>query len=390
MDTLPSGPKWWSTILEVKGYKTTDSIQLIWHDAEEITRSLFGNPIFGADMMFDPILITNALGQEYGEWFSACKAHCIQDSLLEGATITPVTRMTRGLEMHPLLISIGNIPGNIHMAATSHSWQCFDVPKGIQTILQTCIWHKCVDIITMGLKHLMIACISKTTHKQFGNSNLTLQHIEQVTQGTHLWNNLSHFQREVKTIQLSSVHLPFWRNWPFADPSIFLLPEILHTCHKFFFNHVLSWCRELLEDDLDVHFAGSVSHIKQMTGREHHDIQHTIVPMIAGCVPPQFLCAIHAIISFIYQAQSPIHTDVSVKEMESSLQEFHVHKDAIIKVNARKTRSAGTKNDLHILKLELFHSFAAAIYISKCLLITHCKCPFECTNKNKDFAEQVV
>ncbi|KAI5999784.1 hypothetical protein F5J12DRAFT_906677 [Pisolithus orientalis] len=338
MDTLPSGPKWQSTVLEVEGYKTTDSIQLIWHDAEEVARSLSGNPIFGADMMFDPILITNALGWEYGEWFSACEAHHIQDSLLEGATIipilatsdkTPVTRMTRGLEMHPLLISISNIPGNIHMAATSHSWQCvmlmpipkFDVPKGIQTILQMHIWHKCVDIVTMGLK---------LTHKQFSDSH------------SHSSCTVT---REAKTIQLS-------------NPSIFLLPKILHTCHKFFFNH-------LLEDDLNVrfkHFAG-----------EHHNIQCTIVPMITGCVPPHF----------IYQAQSPIHTDLSMKEMESSLQEFHA--------NARKTRSTGTKNDFHILKLELFHSFAAAIRnndISECLLITHCKHPFKCTNKNKDFAEQ--
>ncbi|KAI6146490.1 hypothetical protein BKA82DRAFT_4330442 [Pisolithus tinctorius] len=352
--------------------------QLIWCDAEEVTRSLFGNHIFGANMMFDPILITNALGWEYSEWFSAHEAHCIQDSLAEGATITPVTRMTGGLEMHFLLIT------------TSHSWQCFD----IGTMMLDPHGYQCYCFMPL----LMITCISKTTHKQFGDShshssctgNLTLQHIEQVAWGTHPWNNLSCFQREAKMIQLSSVHLPFWRNWPFADPSIFLLPKILHTCHKFFFNHVLSWCRELLEDDLNVHFAGGVSHIKQMMGREHCDIQCNIVPMITGCVPPWFLHAIHAIISFIYQAQSPIHTDVSMKEMESLLQEFHVHKDAIIKANARKTRSAGTKNNFHISKLELFHSFAAAIYVSKCLLITHCKCPFKHTNKNKDFSEQVI
>ncbi|KAI5995773.1 hypothetical protein F5J12DRAFT_907140 [Pisolithus orientalis] len=239
---------------------------------------------------------------------------------------------------------------------------------------------------TAGLpEQLMITCISKSTspvteatHKQFSDSHshssctgdLTLQRIKQVAWGTHPWNNLSCFQREAKTIQLSSVHLPFWRNWPFADPSIFLLPEILHTCHK-----------ELLEDDLNVRFK--LRHF-QIMGREHHNIQHTIVPMITGCVPPQFLHAMCAIISFIYQAQSPIHTDLS---------EFHVHKDAIIEVNTRKTRSAGTKNDFHIPKLELFHSFAVAICnndISKCLLITHCKHPFKHTNKNKDFTEQVI
>lgn len=131
VDALPSGPKWQSTVLIVEGYPTTEPIHLIWRNAEEVVASLFGDPIFGANMMFDPIQITTTFGREYSEWFSAHEAHRIQDSLPEGATIvpilaasdkTPVTRMTGGLEMHPLFISIGNIPGNIRMAATSHAW----------------------------------------------------------------------------------------------------------------------------------------------------------------------------------------------------------------------------------------------------------------------------
>jgi hypothetical protein len=265
MDTLPSGPKWNSIVLEVEGYKTTDPIHLIWCDAGEVAVSLFGDPIFGADMMFDPILVMNEYGQEYSEWFSVHESHriqvCailhldasgyskiifIQDCLPDGATIvsilaasdkTPVTRMTGVLEMHPLFISIGNIPGHIRMAATSHAWQCvafmpipkFDVPSTCQTILQHCLWHKCVDIVTDSLKcamvngrimvdphghrhncftllaawtadlpeQLMIACVAKNTspvteatHKQFGDANchpsrtgdLTLERIDNITQ----------------------------------------------------------------------------------------------------------------------------------------------------------------------------------------------------------------
>ena len=78
MDTLPSGPKWNSIILEVEGYKTTDPIHLIWRDAAEVAASLFGDPIFGANMMFDPILVMNESGWEYSEWFSAHEAHRIQ------------------------------------------------------------------------------------------------------------------------------------------------------------------------------------------------------------------------------------------------------------------------------------------------------------------------
>ncbi|KIM60591.1 hypothetical protein SCLCIDRAFT_94466, partial [Scleroderma citrinum Foug A] len=93
-----------------------------------------------------------------------------QDQLPSGAMLvpilaasdkTPITRMTGGLEMHPLFISIGNIDSQVHMAATSHAWQCvafmpipkFEVHSYYQTILQTRIWHKCVDIVTQNLKH---------------------------------------------------------------------------------------------------------------------------------------------------------------------------------------------------------------------------------------------
>jgi len=42
--------------------------------------------------------------------------------ILAASDKTPMMRMTGGLEMHPLFISISNIPGHVHMAATSHTW----------------------------------------------------------------------------------------------------------------------------------------------------------------------------------------------------------------------------------------------------------------------------
>jgi len=78
VDALPSGPKWQSTVLIVEGYPTTEPIHLIWRDVEEVVASLFGDPIFGANMIFDPIQITTTLGREYSEWFSAHEAHRIQ------------------------------------------------------------------------------------------------------------------------------------------------------------------------------------------------------------------------------------------------------------------------------------------------------------------------
>lgn len=369
--------------------------------------------------------------------------------------------------MHPLFLSIGNIASDVRMAATSHAWRCvafMPIPKfseahsEFQTILQTRVWHKCVDLVTVKLKQAasqgkmmvdahgrirnsftplaawtadlpeasMIAGTSKNaspiteaSQKSFGDAHchpprtgeLTLARIQEVAKQVDPW-NLERFQKLAKLSLLNGVHLPFWRDWMNADPSIFLLPEILHTCHKFFFDHILKWCKFIAGNELDKrfkvhhkrisvrHFTNGVSHVKQMTGREHRDIQRTLVAMMAGLAPPHFLRAIRAMIDFIYQAQSPTHTDSTISKMEESLQEFHAHKDAILEAEARRT-STGAKEHFQIPKMELLLSFANAIRnnggliqysadVSERLLITHCKHPFARTNKNKDFTEQVV
>ncbi|KAG1804266.1 uncharacterized protein BJ212DRAFT_1449814 [Suillus subaureus] len=143
----------------------------------------------------------------------------------------------------------------------------------------------------------------------------------------------------------------------------FLTPEILHTLHKFFFDHVLKWSQHKC---VGVHhFMSGVSHVKQMTGREHCDIQHTIVPTMWGTINPAFICAVHAMIDFIYLAQNPVHTEASIKDMST--------------------------DNFFIPKLELMQSFTCAIPqvgsliqysadVLECLLITHCKYPFKKTS----------
>ncbi|EGO04408.1 hypothetical protein SERLA73DRAFT_44748, partial [Serpula lacrymans var. lacrymans S7.3] len=83
------------------------------------------------------------------------------------------------------------------------------------------------------------------------------------------------------------------------------------------------------------HFGNSILYVKQMTGRKHREIQRTIIVTSAGTVTPSFLQAIHALVDFIYQAQSPMHTPSSVKAIVASLSEFHKNKQAILDAEAR-------------------------------------------------------
>ena len=78
------------------------------------------------------------------------------------------------------------------------------------------------------------------------------------------------------------------------------------------------------------HFSNGVLHVKWMTGREHRDLQWTIIASIAGPVALDFLHAIQAMVNFIYKAQAPSFTDSSITSLVNLLTEFHCYKQAVI------------------------------------------------------------
>ncbi|KAG2740565.1 hypothetical protein P692DRAFT_20753108, partial [Suillus brevipes Sb2] len=265
------------------------------------------------------------------------------------------------------------------------------------------------------------SCLTLATQAEFGDGILhpprtekhTLELIVEISRKFDPW-DLDNFQKAAKAVHLSGVHMPYWRDWMFACPSVFLAGEVLHTCHKFFADHPLKWIKEVMGDyELDTrfmvqhkrvgtrHFTKGVTHVNQMTGREYRDIQRTIVPSIAGAVPPRFVRTICALVDFFYLAQNPVHSSQSLQLMVQALADFHTFKDAIIQAEARKGKK-GVKEDFSIPKLELLQSFNGTIMklgnlmqfsadVTERLLITHCKDLFPRTSRQiKDFTEQCV
>jgi hypothetical protein len=82
MDALPKGPRWRCTTIETDGYVTAHPVHLIWRDALEVTKHIFGNPIFANDMEFDPYEIFVNREREYGEWMSILHVHDIQACII--------------------------------------------------------------------------------------------------------------------------------------------------------------------------------------------------------------------------------------------------------------------------------------------------------------------
>ncbi|KAI5993922.1 hypothetical protein EDD15DRAFT_2166857 [Pisolithus albus] len=225
-------------------------------------------------------------------------------------------------------------------------------------ILQAQLWHRCMDIIMEKLKHaanvgefmtdpfgdiqfcftpliawtanlleqqlisvtqnaspVTLATLEKVgdlTHQPPCTKHHTLDLIHTISGDTEPW-LLDHYQKLAKVNHLLGVHLPFFQNWKNSHPFCFLVPKVLHFLHKFFWNHILQWCKEVIgTDKLDAHykvhhkcvsvhhFASGISHTTQMTGHEYRDIQHNIVAMIAGVAPPAMVQSIHTLLNFIY------------------------------------------------------------------------------------------
>ena len=129
--------------------------------------------------------------------------------------------------------------------------------------------------------------------------------------------DLASYLPEAKRFRLNGMHRPFWRDWPLAEPSLFLTPEPLHHWHKMFWDHDAKWCiRAVGATEIDFqflvlqprvgfrHFTEGISSLKQVTGREHRDVQRYIVGVIAGAVTKDFLIAIRASMDFRYLCQA--------------------------------------------------------------------------------------
>ena len=56
---------------------------------------------------------------------------------------------------------------------------------------------------------------------------------------------------------------------------------------------------------------------------------------IASLAEPDFVHAIHGIVDFLYRAQAPTFTPSSICAMEELLQEFHLHKSAVLRAGVQ-------------------------------------------------------
>jgi hypothetical protein len=85
-------------------------------------------------------------------------------------------------------------------------------------------------------------------------------------------------------------------------------------------------------------FSHGISHLSQLSGREHRDLQRHILPAILGHpqVVPQIQKAVHAFLDFSYKVQFPAHSNATLGLMEKDLSIFYKNYHAFITNGSRE------------------------------------------------------
>lgn len=372
-------------------------------------------------------------------------------------------------ECHAVYISCGNVKKSLRTKVGAHCWMMvaqIPVAKFNETehqgILTSRLLHRCLDIVLDDLKGcaataqnmldpggrlrsvrtFLAAYIADLPEQQalscaasnyapsstagpttLGNSaphplregRKTLEVIEEIREKLQVMNDLSSlskFRRLAKERGLNGVNKPFWRDWLFADPSLFLPPDALHQWHKLFLDHPIEWAKQWLgPEELDRrlsvlqprigfrHFQNGFTRFRQHTGKETKDLERVFLGVIAGHknVTGGILKAMRGFLDFIYLAQYESHSTVTLDYLQEALQKFHKYKSHIAESGVRD--GPKRNGEFHIPKVELMQHVKRLIELlgsapqfsseqtERCH-IDMAKIPYKSTNR-KDYAEQM-
>jgi hypothetical protein len=220
------------------------------------------------------------------------------------------------------------------------------------------------------------------------------------------------FAMIAKERKLNGVEEPWWIDFPNLHICKAICPDVLHGLHKAFKDHCVSWNINLVgKMELDSrfrrlpkfpgfrHFTGGISKISQWSGKEHRDLQRTILPTLSGAVPSQALRATRAELDFIYMAQYHAHTEETLSQLMKYNRIWHCNKNIFITTGARRGKK-GTIPHFRIPKLhtrphypEFIRRFGATANYStetpERYHIEYAKKAYQGVSK-RDYAEQMV
>ncbi|KAF9505545.1 hypothetical protein BS47DRAFT_1260144, partial [Hydnum rufescens UP504] len=149
----------------------------------------------------------------------------------------------------------------------------------------------------------------------------------------------------------------------------------LHGLHKMFKDHMMDWLTNSIgEAELDRRFMAQphcigtrnfdsgILHYSQWSGKGHQDLECHIIPVIAGAdgSQPGVMKAMHALMDFIYIAQYPLQSDMTLDALKLAHSNFQKNKEIFIQ-NGSQTGSVGVIDHMNIPKVHALHQWMTNI-----------------------------
>lgn len=171
---------------------------------------------------------------------------------------------------------------------------------------------------------------------------------------------------------------PFWHHLPFLNIYQSITPDLLHQLYQGVLKALIGWVRTICgSSEIDARcrrlppnhnirlFLKGISHLSRVTGAEHDQISRILLGIVVDIQLPdgysnvRLVKAVRGLLDFLTLAQYPIHSSITLDEMDAALAQFHENKGIFIDLGVR---TGFNIPKLHFLShyRRLFESFGTA------------------------------
>lgn len=81
------------------------------------------------------------------------------------------------------------------------------------------------------------------------------------------------------------------------------------------------------------YFKKGISMISQWTGMEYKNMEKVFLEVIAETAEPDVICAVRAVLNFVYYAHFETHTQESLNNLQRAWTSFHQYKGVFLRNN---------------------------------------------------------